>query len=59
MNAFSETGKVSERGIEQPQGMGEMELAAQLDLVSAPKAKAGGRPLAHAVHREERGLGIR
>ena len=47
---------ISERRIQQAEGMGEMDFPENLKLVPLPHAKRGGRPLAHAVHRERRRL---
>ena len=47
---------VRERRIEQAQRMGEMEFANHLQAPPAPHGRGGGRPFAHAVHGQHRGL---
>ncbi len=52
-----EAAVVGEGGVEQAQGVGEVELADHLDLVAPADADAGGGPLPHAVEGQDgRGL---
>src|SRR6185503_10637246 len=54
----AKTGIVSERRIKQSQRVREVKLPEQVDPISLAHAKARGRPLSHAVHREKSRLGV-
>ncbi len=49
-----EAAEVGERGVEEAERVGEVELALQLDVVAATHPDAAGGPLPHAVEGEDR-----
>ena len=54
-----EAGVIGERGVQQPERMGEMDLLDDLEPVVAPERERAGRPLSDAVQRQYRGRGVR
>jgi hypothetical protein len=50
-----EPGVIRECGVEQTEGVREVDLANDLEILAVAERKRGRRPLAHTVHRQDRG----